>query len=211
MRCPVFCNTLSGMENRNRDYYVLKAADFVEESRSVDMSPLYERFLALLPPGATILDAGCGSGRDTRAFLEQGYRLVACDASPAIAAMATGYTGIPVAVQRFQELTYHRRFDGIWACASLLHVPMEELPAVLVRLFRSLKPGGILYASFKYGQGERGRDGRWFTDMDEEGLSALIGQIGLFTEVATWVTGDRRPGRSGERWLNTLLRARVVR
>jgi len=196
------------MGDKNRDYYALKARDFINDTLFIDMLPLYERFLALIPVEATILDAGCGSGRDTKAFMKMGYEVAAFDASPVMAAMASEYAGTSVAEMRFQEIEDDHRFDGIWACASLLHVPLLELPGVFRRLFISLKPGGILYASFKYGQGEHERNGRRFTDMDESGLSKLIGRNHLFTEVDTWVTGDLRSEKAGEQWLNTLLRSR---
>jgi SAM-dependent methyltransferase len=195
------------MEGQTAAYYTHQAEAFVRETQSVDMSRLYERFLPHLPSGAHILDAGCGSGRDTRAFLERGFRVTAFDASPAIAALAEAYLEMPVAVMRFQEIDWSRRFDGIWACASLLHVSGAELPAVVRRLAHALKPGGLLYASFKYGEGEQIRNGRQFTDLDETGLADLLKQTQELIEVETWVTGDVRPGREAECWLNTLLRA----
>jgi hypothetical protein len=97
-------------------------------------------------------------------------------------------------------------FDGIRACASLLHVPNVELPDVMGRLRAALKPGGILYGSFKYGSGEREHNGRRFTDLDEPGLAGLLAHVPGLEPVETWTTGDRRPGRESERWLNTLLR-----
>jgi len=103
-------------------------------------------------------------------------------------------------------MTWQEGFDGIWACASLLHVPEAELPDVMQRLRNALKPRGILYASFKYGRGERKHQGRLFTDLDEPGLAALLRQVPGLEEVETWITGDLRPGREAERWLNALLR-----
>jgi SAM-dependent methyltransferase len=119
------------------------------------MSPLYTRFLYWLPNSGHILDAGCGSGRDAFAFQKRGYQVAAFDASPTLAKFAATYCGLSVQVMRFQEINWLRRFDGIWACASLLHVPAAELPDVLIRMADALKPRGVLYASFKYGQGER--------------------------------------------------------
>jgi SAM-dependent methyltransferase len=107
---------------------------------------------------------------------------------------------------RFQEISWQQQFDGIWACASLLHVPPVELPDVMQRLHRALKPGGVLYASFKYGRGERDHHGRRFTDMDERGLAELLHHVSELDPLETWTTGDRRPDREAERWLNTLLR-----
>ncbi|HRW67863.1 MAG TPA: class I SAM-dependent methyltransferase [Candidatus Competibacter sp.] len=191
-------------------YYETYAQAFFEDTVALDLTPLYEPFLARIPAGGAILDAGCGSGRDARAFLERGYSVTAFDASPTLARLAATHTGLPVHVQRVQDLDQRRRFDGIWACASLLHVPSCELPDVLRRLAAALKPGGILYASFKYGQGERERGGRRFTDLDEAGLAALLQVAPYFTVLETWMTADRRPERAAERWLNSVLRAKTA-
>ncbi|EGV29635.1 Methyltransferase type 12 [Thiorhodococcus drewsii AZ1] len=187
-------------------YYDQHAQAFVDDTLTVDMTPLYSRFLPLLPPTGHILDAGCGSGRDAHAFRDLGYQVSACDASPTLAHLASVHCGLPVQVMRFQEITWQERFDGIWACASLLHVPQAELTDALSRLSAALKPAGLLYASFKYGQGEREHRGRRFTDLDEPGLAELLRQVGNLVELETWTTGDLRPGREAERWLNTLLR-----
>ncbi|NCA72205.1 MAG: class I SAM-dependent methyltransferase [Sphingobacteriia bacterium] len=186
-------------------YYEDQAETFFAETVEVDMAPLYARFLAHVPPGGHILDAGCGSGRDALAFRSLGFAVTAFEASPKLALLASEHCGLPVEVLRFQEIEWEGRFDGIWACASLLHVPMAELPEVLGRLGRALKPGGVLYVSFKYGSGEREHGGRRFTDLDEAGLAALIEAVPALAVIETWVTGDRREGREGERWLNALV------
>jgi SAM-dependent methyltransferase len=190
----------------NNDYYQHNAGTFFADTVGVDMTPLYRRFLPLLPEAAHVLDAGCGSGRDALAFAERGYRVTAFDASPALVALAESHLGRPVQCLRFQEIAWRDAFDGIWACASLLHVPAAELPDAMQRLCRALKPGGVIYASFKYGSGEREHHGRRFTDLDEPGLAALLAQVPGLDDVETWTTGDLRPGRESERWLNTLLR-----
>ncbi len=187
-------------------YYEEQAETFFAETVAVDMAPLYARFLARVPPGGHILDAGCGSGRDALAFRKLDYAVTAFEASPTLARLASEHCGLPVEVRRFQEIDWEDRFDGIWACASLLHVPMVELPEVLRRLGRALKADGVLYASFKYGAGEREHGGRRFTDLDAAALAALVEAVPALAVVETWVTGDRRTGREGERWLNVLLR-----
>ena len=190
-------------------YYEGHAQAFFAATVDVDLVPLYARFLREVPAGGRILDAGCGSGRDARAFVARGYQVAACDASPTLARLASVHCGFPVRVLRFQELDGPARFDGIWACASLLHVPLRELPDVLRQLAAALRPRGVLYASFKHGRGERAQGGRHFTDLDEAGLAALVRAAPYFTELETWITRDRRPDRAAERWLNTLLEVRA--
>ena len=192
--------------DHNDNYYQQHADSFFGGTVDVDMTSLYDRFIPLLPDGAAVLDAGCGSGRDALAFGKLGYSVTAFDASPALVSLAERHVGQPVHCLRFQDMAWQDAFDGIWACATLLHVPAAELPGVMQRLRNALKPRGILYASFKYGKGEREHRGRRFTDLDEPGLAALLEQARGLEERETWITNDLRPGRESERWLNTLLR-----
>ncbi|MBA1332534.1 tellurite resistance protein [Candidatus Endoriftia persephone str. Guaymas] len=187
------------------DYYENNTKAFVEATLWVDMQLLYQRFLPLLPERAHILDAGCGSGRDAKSFIDRGYQVTAFDASVEIAALAEKEIRQPVQVQRLQDIQYQHQFDGIWACASLLHVPAKELPDVFRRLACALKPNGVIYCSFKYGQGEYEKQGRRFTDMDEAGLGMLVAELEVLAIKELWVTADRRPGREHELWLNGIL------
>ncbi len=196
---------LSLPDGHGLDYYEKNARTFVESTLQVDMWPLYQRFLPLLPENAHILDAGCGSGRDAKYFIEHGYQVTAFDASAEIAALAEKEIGQPVQVQCLQDIQYQNQFDGVWACASLLHVPAEELPDVFRRLVHALKPNGVIYCSFKYGQGEYEKEGRRFTYMDDAGLQALLEGIGELSIKELWVTADRRPEREHEQWLNGVL------
>jgi len=189
----------------NNDYYQQHAERFFTETIAVDMSALYQPFVAHLKPGARILDAGCGSGRDARAFHEMGYDVEAFDASAELVALAHQHSGLPVEQKRFEDVTDVERYNGIWCCASLLHVPLAELPEVLARLARALKPDGVWYLSFKYGCGEREKDGRVFTDMDKIKLNDLIADLENIVLLDTWITGDKRPERQDEKWLNSLL------
>jgi SAM-dependent methyltransferase len=194
----------------NDDYYQQNAQRFYDDTVNVDMSALYEPFLAHLKPGARILDAGCGSGRDTRVFSDLGFEVEAFDASAELAERARQLTGRQVEVMRFQEMTAVEKYDGIWCCASLLHVPEKALPEVMALLARALKPGGVWYLSFKYGQGEREKDGRVFTDMNEAGLQILAASSGIKVDIVDiWKTGDLRAERDSEIWLNILLLRRA--
>ncbi|WP_336797389.1 class I SAM-dependent methyltransferase [Erwinia aphidicola] len=189
----------------NSDYYQLHAQRFFSETVDVDMSELYRPFVAHLKPGARILDAGCGSGRDAKAFSEMGYEVEAFDASAELVELARQHTGLPVKQMRFEDITEVERYDGIWCCASLLHVPLAELPGVMAQLAKALKPGGVWYLSFKYGSGEREKDGRRFTDMDESGLEEMIGGLSGIEVMECWITGDRRHEKKSETWINMVI------
>ncbi len=186
-------------------YYDENADRFFEETVEVDLSAIHERFLARLPQSADILDAGCGSGRDALAFSRLGHRVTAFDASPEIAALASQLLGQPVHVMRFEDVDYAEAFDGVWACASLLHMPFSALPDGLARLTRALRVGGIFYMSFKEGTGERLKGGRLFTDIQPKGLRHLLAAVPGLGEPEIWRTADARPGRENEFWVNALI------
>lgn len=188
----------------NSDYYQLHAQRFFSETVDVDMSELYRPFVAHLKPGARILDAGCGSGRDAKAFSEMGYEVEAFDASAELVELARQHTGLPVKQMRFEDITEVERYDGIWCCASLLHVPLAELPGVMAQLAKALKPGGVWYLSFKYGSGEREKDGRRFTDMDEAGFAEVLSELSGIEVMECWQTHDQRPERD-DSWINLVL------
>jgi SAM-dependent methyltransferase len=120
------------------EFYNRNAAGFFQDTVGVDMSTLHHRFLREIPDGGTLLDAGCGSGRDAKIFKDYGYRVAAFDASHELAALASEYLGQPVAVRTFADIDEIAFYDGIWACASLLHLPLREIPAALVRLCQFL-------------------------------------------------------------------------
>jgi len=187
-------------------YYQRNAQQFFESTVAVDMAEIRDRFTALLPAHGSVLDAGCGSGRDAKAFVEQGFQVEAFDASPELAVLASQHSGLPVKVMRFQELNAVARYDGIWCCASLLHVPLPELPEVFRRLAQALKAGGVLYASFKYGQGEREDNGRAFTDMREGEIAGMLRGNGVneLRVMQEWMSEDQRRERN-DRWVNVLV------
>lgn len=190
-------------------YYNKNAVAFFAQTANVDMTALHDRFLAHIQPGGLILDAGCGSGRDARAFLLRGYQVVAFDASPRLAQLAEEYLGQPVAVQTFSDIAEHDHYDGVWACASLLHLRLVEIPAALQRLWSALKPGGVCYISFKVGDGERELDGRHFTDASETTLRGWLQALPGLHSVDSWLTADQRPERQ-EQWVNAIaLRSAV--
>ena len=189
------------------NYYNQHAQSFSDSTLNVDMSALYAEFLPLIPKHGHILDAGCGSARDAMYFKQQGFTVSAFDASENIAKLASNYLQQTVEVKAFQQLNFTNMYDGIWCCASLLHVPKVELQQVFLKLQNALKPNGVLYVSFKYGTQERVHNGREFTDLNEDGLTALITHHTELKILKQWQTVDQRPERESEVWLNALIKA----
>ena len=187
-------------------YYQQNAEEFYTTTVSADMHDAQSRFLACLPDGAFILDFGCGSGRDTKAFLQKGYVVDAVDGSEELCRRASEYTGIPVRKILFSDLADIDKYDGIWACASILHLEKSELSEVFLRIANALKENGILYASFKYGTFEGLRNGRYFTDFTEDTLTEFMKDVESLVIFDKWITGDVRSGREGERWINILAK-----
>ena len=186
-------------------FYEKNAEAYAALTVKADMSRAYEKFLAYLPHGAGLLDAGCGSGRDSLYFMRQGYRVTMLDASAAMCRCAEKLTGQKALHKTFAEINFDKQFDGIWANASLLHAPEQELEKVLKILHRALKDDGVLYASWKYGEAER-RDGeRFYCDMTEEKLKKLLRRTGCFVCKEVWVSEDVLPLHREQRWLNVVL------
>lgn len=185
-------------------YYNQNAKEFFDGTINVNMASLYGEFLPLVKKGGLILDAGCGSGRDAKAFKTLGFSVHAIDASSELAKLAEQLIEQPVEVTTFQQFKYHDSFDAVWACASLLHVPFDELPESMQKLSFSLKNDGVFYCSFKYGYDEVERNGRRFTNLNESLLQTVLS--GLPLRIAkTWLTSDLREGRDNEKWLNAIL------
>ena len=184
------------------DYYDNNAKTYFEYTVHADMSDSYRRFLKYLPENSYILDAGCGSGRDSRYFLAHGYRVKAIDDSRELCILASEYIGQEVVNIRFSDIDYINEFDGIWANASLLHVDKNGIENIMLRMGKALKPDGIFYASFKYGDSERVQGERYYNDMNEEQLRKLFS---AFEILEIWMSDDALPGRT-EKWLNIIAR-----
>lgn len=190
------------MKEETLSYYRKNAENFVKGTINADMEFNRKKFLQRLPDQGKILDFGCGSGRDAKVFLELGYEVEAVDGCRELCEMAAEYTGIVVRQMDFMELDVWEKYDGIWACASVLHLPYEELRAVLAKMAAALKEDGVIYVSFKYGEFEGWRNGRYFTDMTEDGVRRLVEETQGMSVEEIWVTADVREGRGDERWVN---------
>lgn len=192
-----------------KDFYSRNAVDFFERTVNVEMHSIYERFLDHVAIGGRILDAGCGSGRDSKAFTKLGYVTVPMDASGELAALAEKYTGLSVIIKSFQEIDFFDEFDGIWACASLLHVPEAELAKVLNKLWNALRTNGVLYCSFKYGDGESVKEGRHFTDANERRIKGWLEHLQGVEYSEFWCSKDIRPDSTVD-WINAIVKKSEV-
>ena len=192
--------------NTTIEYYENNAESFSQGTLNVDFSDVQDRFASLMPDGAFVLDFGCGSGRDTKYFLGRGFKVDAIDGSENLCKIASENTGIEVRNMLFSELDADEIYDGIWACSSILHLPKEELRDVFGRMIRALKIGGYIYTSFKYGEAEGLRKGRYFTDFTEKTFREFIREKPEMEVTDEWISADVRPGRSEEKWLNIILK-----
>lgn len=188
------------------EYYNKYAANVFENSVDQDMGEIMKEFLAVLEEGDTVLDLGCGSGRDSLTFYELGYDVTAMDASSEMCKLAEIHTGLDVLCMSFEDMEFDGVFDGIWACASLLHVPKREMPEILARLKKALKQNGVLYMSFRKGDFEGFRGERYFSDYTQETLQELIGATPGFSLLKTWESEDVRSGHKDTVWVNVLAR-----
>lgn len=194
------------MTSKTLEYYNQNALQFILDTQNVDFKQTQNLFLTYLQKGSSILDFGCGSGRDIKYFISKGYSVSAVDGSEELCKLATEYTGIPVKHQLFQELNDFNCYDGIWACASILHLNKDTLADVFPRMIRALKAQGIIYSSFKYGTFEGMRNNRYFTDFDVDSFCKFIKRFPALHAEKIWISNDIRPGRGDEQWLNIILR-----
>ena len=194
------------MKAKTIEYYNENVSKFVNDTQDVVFCATQDLFLSYLNEGDSILDLGCGSGRDTKYFLSKGYKVDATDGSEEICKVASDYTGINVKCLLFNELDEIDKYDGIWACASILHLDRDDLIDVFHRIARALKDNGILYTSFKYSEFEGMRNGRYFTDFTIESFNEFQTNIPEFIIEKNWITSDARAGREDEKWLNLIMR-----
>lgn len=191
--------------NETKNYYHNNAQAFFDDTVNADISEQYDRFLKYIPNGGKVLDFGCGSGRDTKAFLQRGYCVDAIDGSSELCKLASDYCGIQVNCMDFYDLSDTEKYDGIWACASLLHIPKNEMPTMLSKMKKALVQNGVIYASFKLGDFEGNRNGRFFSDVNPAIFDKMISEVIGLVKIDEWFTDDVRPEKNTT-WYNTLLR-----
>lgn len=185
------------------NYYNENAENYYKTTENVDFTASYERFLKYIPEHGSIVDVGCGSGRDVKAFCDLGYQAVGLDASEELAAIAMREKGVAVFVDDMTTWIAEEPFDGIWCCASLLHLDDAGLSRFADNVGKNLKPGGAIYISVKSGI-ETGYDdkGRYMRNFTFEELAALLA-VSNVTIVEQWATEDKM-AREGFCWINVI-------
>jgi 2-polyprenyl-3-methyl-5-hydroxy-6-metoxy-1,4-benzoquinol methylase len=186
-------------------YYNENARAYFDSTVTLDMGKLYGPFLKHLRPGSKVLDAGCGSGRDSLFFKNQGFQVTAFDASKEMVKLASELLDQKVLLMSFEDLSLTEQYDGIWACASLLHVEKAKLSRVVAELAKHLKDGGVFYISFKYGREEYWKEGRYFNHLDEDTLKEILQEVPELRTEQLFISTDVRGYRSSDQWLNAYL------
>lgn len=186
------------------EFYDKNGEDFYSRTEALDMASLYERFLPFIPVGGAILDAGCGSGRDALNFKILGYRVSAFDASSTLSNLASKNSGLDVRTLTFSDMDYLKDFDGVWCCASLLHLNNDDLDDALQKIHRAIRPDGICFQSFKSRTPQS--DSRYFNVMSLQELVALNQAKGYFQILDSWESEDVRQDQRTEVWANVVVR-----
>ena len=195
------------------NYYDDNAVEFACQTVSIDMHDLYALFISQLPQRDTqcILDVGCGSGRDANYFAKQGYEVTAIDASAELIQwaqkhhMSSRISWVHLDFSSIENQAWENTFTGIWACASLLHVPFLELPFIINSLLETLADEGMMYLSFKYGKVERVDEERFFCDMNESRWKAIVAKIPQVIEYKIWLSADKRSSIENN-WFNITIK-----
>lgn len=191
------------MENSTLSWYKENASQYTSVTYSSLVHDALGEFLSRIKKGGTILDYGCGSGRDSDYFLKRGYSVVSLDGSKEMKAEAERLFGIKVRLASFLSLDEVEKYDGIWAQASILHLFEGDLKTALLLINKAMKKGGVLYCSFRKGDKDGYEEGRWYTNMTESRFSSFLPE-GLHVE-KTWEGKDVRPGID-KTWLSIICR-----
>tara|TARA_B100000315_G_scaffold250017_1_gene282113 strand:- start:4 stop:600 length:597 start_codon:yes stop_codon:yes gene_type:complete len=182
-------------------YYNENADAFVSRTVDIDMSNIYPKFTSLLPCDGKILDAGCGSGRDAQYFLSQGFEVVAIDASEEMVKCASNLMGQDAVQMKFDDVTFSNEFDGVWACASLLHVKKENFVSTLNILVNALKSNGVIYVSLKESKSSTPDGGRHFSYFSIDEVNEIMSLQSELELLEIWIEE-----RIDFKWINVLAR-----
>ena len=183
-------------------YYDQNYQAFIDNTLNIDMTDLYSVFLKDMKKGSRILDLGCGPGRDLKYFKDHGFTPVGLEPSEKLASYARSYANCKVYEQGIEDFNSKDSYDGVWACASLLHLDTSSLKESFLKISTFMNKGSIFYCSFKYGEFEGERNGRFFNDQTLETLKELLPPELVISK--DWITEDLRADRD-ESWINLIL------
>ena len=189
------------------NYYNKNAKMYFDQTIEGNMQENYDRFLSKIPKNAYILDFGCGSGRDSKYFIEHGYKVRAIDGAKEMCKLASSYINQNVECMKFGELNDLELYDAIWACSSILHVEKENLQEILNKMVIAIKPNGIIYTSFKKGQGYEIKDGKYYNYITIEELENIIERINQNVKIIDYyetLSSTKRPTKVT--WSNFLMK-----
>ena len=186
------------------EYYNKNAKEYVNKTIELDMKSVYEHFTKHLGINAQICDLGCGSGRDSKYFISQGFFVTPIDGSVELCKLASIHLGQDVMCLKFDELNFVNKFDAIWACSSLLHVPKIELGNIINRLVLASKENAVIYACFKYGNSEKILNGCLFSDYNQEELLSIVSKFKSLKLIEIWLSDDVRNSKNTQ-WINIIV------
>lgn len=195
------------MEKYNTlEYYNQNAKLYFEQTVEGNLKENYDKFLSKIPQNAYILDFGCGSGRDSKYFIENGYKVNAIDSSIEMCKLASKYINQKVKCMKFDELDEENIYDAIWACSSILHVEKEKLPEILSKMVKALKTNGIIFTAFKNGEGYEIKEGKYYNFLTKEELEKVLSNINQNIKIVDYfetLSSTKRPEKVI--WSNYIL------
>ncbi len=193
------------MSNATIEYYNKTVIEFVNRTKDMNASKYYDFFLPHLRPHSHILDLVCGSGRDSKVFLDMGYRVTSIDGASELVKIATELTGQDVICARFDEIDYNEEFDGIWAFASIFHAERNELIEIFNKMRLALKAGGFVYCSFPAEIFTSVNKNLCFTEFSLDDLSKFLEPIPKLSIINSFIQCNTRADGAVFRWLNVLI------
>ena len=176
-----------------------------DKHKIINFEQIYQPFLQNLKQDSLILDFGCGTGRDILYFLNAGYKVEGIDGSKKMCMIAEKNTGLKIKCLNFLDFSENNKYDGIWACASLVHLNHQDLINTIRKISQSLKKGGYFYTTFKYGTFEGIRNGRYFIDMTEERFKMILKNFTDLTLIYTYYNESYVENQHNKEWINFVL------
>ena len=188
------------------EYYNKNAETYFEQTVEANLQVVYDEFLSRIPTKSYILDFGCGSGRDSKFFIENGYKVKAIDGSIEMCKLASKYINQDVEYMKFEELDEENVYDGIWACSSIVHVEKEKLPNILNKMIKALKQNGVIFVSFKKGTGYEIKEGKYYNFLVKEEFERILENLNTNVKIIGYrenISNSKRPKVS--EWSNIIL------